>query len=425
MKFPFQTGETLELTAEGIDSSGHGVGSSGGIAIHAPNWLPGEIAEIRITNLSKHHPKAWGTVVELKSKSDQRVKPICPTRHCAGCHWQHWSYPAQLQEKSRIVSEFLGQHVKCVGSPLNRGYRNSAKFVPFEVNGVWLLGNRTLGGGAFVNTLKCEALDPVLKIAAEQLLYILREQELMHLLKYVALRVGNGDCIATLVSEAPLPSGISMEDASGLSGVVSHINKRTDGAVFDAAGPFTALSGSLTISFPLANDSTVKVPPAAFWQVNTKQSLALQNHVAKLIQKEDRVVDYFGGVGAYALNLDCKAITIVETNESAVAAAKNAATNQDRRINVICSDSASAEASGNVFIVNPPRAGLRKMTAVIEQKAPERIVYVSCNPKSLASDLKKMPSYQLDYATAYDMMPNTPHVETVALLVRRKPTPST
>jgi len=167
------------------------------------------------------------------------------------------------------------------------------------------------------------------------------------------------------------------------------------------------------------------ITPNSFFQSNSEMALQMYRKILSLTQ--GKTLDLYSGVGSISLfaSSAAESVTGVEVIQEAVdVAERNRETNEIENVNFICADAGEyvKENSGkfDTLILDPPRSGMHpKMLKYINGMAPERIVYMSCNPVTCRDDVKMLEGYNMDFLEAYDMFPQTPHVETLALLTRR------
>jgi len=434
---------------------GRGVARIDRLVVFVDGGLPGDTVEIEITRRRQHHLEA--KVTELLNPSPSRVTPRCAHFGlCGGCRLQDLAYDKQLEFKASQIRHHLAQiggiedptEIPIIPCEPDYRYRNKMEFT----FGKDSAGQLTIGlhpRGKYwdvFDLLEChlpsESFARIVEITRDHFANTANEpyhtMEHTGFLRFLVVREGQntGQFLVNLVTtagEVVQPAGwvaALREAVPEITTVVRTINtRRANIAVGDLAdiwhgdGTFAEQLGGLDFS----------LGPLSFFQTNTRQAEKL---LAKALEyaaltPEDRVVDLYSGAGAISLFAAQKAgsVTGVELVPEAVTAAKEAADkNGIRNCEFVCADVKdflkSQDPGGthyDVVISDPPRAGLHpKVVKYLLKIAPPRIVYVSCNPSTLARDIALLCAdrYRLAKVTAVDMFPHTPHIEAVAFLQR-------
>jgi 23S rRNA (uracil1939-C5)-methyltransferase len=436
---------SVTITAESLEESGRGIGRAGELEVRATDLLPGESATVEIEHRSRHKPVAWGHVVERDEESEHRRLPACPGfGRCGGCAWQHLGYDQQLVWKRRLVAEALGRAdvLPVVPAPAELGYRNKGKYVVGVVNGRVALGAYAPRSHELVDTVDCRVVSPDIAALASRCRDAIEESQLSPYderartghARYVVLRQGcDGRCLAVLVTTSDAPRAKVIAAAERLGGdVVWMRNDTTTGAI--TTDDHEVLSGRGYVAESVG-DASVEVGPTAFFQVNRAQAARMYRDIAAAaVRSSTRIADLYSGVGGIAFTLAAAGCDVVgiERDPDAVDAAQRAVTRvisggpislRPRSCRFVSGDAArlSELADIDLVVVNPPRSGLGPdaMAAVVDAK-PERIIYVSCGPRSLARDLSVLEGdgYRVEGVQPYDFMPGTGQVETVVFLHR-------
>lgn len=382
--------------------------------------------------------------------SDRRV--VCPVAdRCGGCALIGRPYEAQLETKreelrralSAASDELAGTVEPCVPAPRRRGYRGRAKLAAFARRRGVVLGLYERGGHHVVDLAPCKVQDPGLVAAMESLRSWLEAYELVHPrgpVFYVDLRLARRSSVhATLVvdEEAPTPRPELLrrlvDEIPEIAGLALNRGRRSSsypmGATSDPiAGESvfrTALdAGSATLD--------LEVPPGAFFQVSTDLLPAIHDamHAHLAPAPGERLIDLYCGVGVHGLALAARTpgleIAGVELAPEAVAAAERNARRHAvdaRYVAGPVEDETSRllrQSGVDHVILNPARAGCRPgvIDALVES-GPARLAYLSCRPSTLARDLAALaPAYRVERVVPYDLLPQTDHVEALALLTR-------
>ncbi|ASI99217.1 23S rRNA (uracil(1939)-C(5))-methyltransferase RlmD [Thermococcus celer] len=410
-------------TVERLDDEGFGVVKLGRKEIHVPFTAPGDGVEVRKWRRKKRTLVA--TDFEVTEPSPVRTEPRCPYfGTCGGCLLQHLPYDEQVRFKSDRLSRILGFNVDVIPSPVIYGHRNridvvvSTKGIGFRRRGTWWDA---------VDIDYCpvfgESSKKVLRSLREFIedfkpsLYDIRRNE--GFLRYVVIREGKftGELMVNLVtSEGNLPEEFPYYFDYATS-VYWSVNRTPSDVSY---GDVERFWGSEFIRERLG-DVTYLVHPNSFFQTNSYAAVTLVEEVSELVDGE-RVLDLYSGVGTFGVHLARRGFKVegVEVNPFAVEMAnKNAELNNAEATFRVGRDRDVENLSEyDTVIVDPPRAGLHpKLIRKILKDRPQSIVYVSCNPRTLADNLRELSeTYRLEAAVGLDMFPHTPHVETVVKL---------
>ncbi len=445
-------GDQRTVTCVDLDDDGAGVAREP-MLLHVAGALPGERVAATVEHVSPHRPEAWARLDAIEAASADRRSPACAAfGACGGCVLQHLDYAAQLAWKRARVARALSTHPSLasvevdpmVASPRLLGYRNRSKLVPARAGGRLVLGAFAPRSHDVVSVAGCRIAEPPLDDTASALRAVLEragvapydERTLTGELRHVVLQ-GNRDkaVLATWVTRRALADGPALARAFRAArpevvGVVEHVNPERGNAIFDADGDSHVLDGASAIGERLDIDGRpirLRLSAGAFFQTNREvATLAYAAIAAGLVpDARDVVVDAYSGVGAIALLLARASGEVIgiESHPGAVAdATASAAATGVGNARFVAGDAAATLASiarADLVVVNPPRKGCAP--AVLEQLvrlAPRRIAYLSCDPDTLARDLAALAGRgrHAERVTPYDMLPHTPHVETLAFV---------
>ncbi|MBI2298815.1 MAG: 23S rRNA (uracil(1939)-C(5))-methyltransferase RlmD [Armatimonadetes bacterium] len=445
-------GQEVTLTVDSLAFGGEGVGRSGGMAVFIPFVCPGETVQARVTEVHKRF--ARGELVEVTTASADRVTPFCPLYgRCGGCQLQHLDYPAQLAAKTRAVKDALTRLGRLpdvpvddtVPCPLPLGYRNKIELHAFRADdGHTALGYHTRDEQGHIEVDNCPLAIPEVNQLLEQVTSAVRsvgwpayDPDTTHgLLRMVGLRhaVSTREANLLLVTgRRDVPEKAAwvqaLQQASGKLVGVRHVARtrasqsrlgRSVGELFGR--PLRFKWGGLSL----------RVSPEAFFQVNDLLLDPLWEHIHDALAPEpaDVVLDVYGGVGTYGLRLahEVASVTIVEVDHAAAADAYgNARHNQLGNVTVVRGQaeqvlsSTARERKPTLIVLDPPRQGCSDgVLRVAAGQGARRIVYVSCDPTTLARDLAKLAGmgYNTTGVRPFDLFPQTYHVECVATLAQ-------
>jgi len=406
----------IELRLTDMAHGGEALGRYEGKVIFVPYAIPDEEALVEITEDKGSYARA--RLVEVLSPSPHRVDPPCPhfgPERCGGCQWQHIAYPAQLEFKAAVVRDQLARLGRLPDVPVKPTipsaspwhYRNH---VQFTVDNDGRLGFVATDGRRVEPTQKCYLLHPLL----EELLAAL-DLELPGLTR-LSLRAGVNTGDQMLIFETQDDEPPALETDLPLSCVL-----------LLSEGIPVNLIGNNYITEVVAG-RRFRISATSFFQVNTAAAEELVRLVAEYLAPVgyETLLDAYCGVGTFALTLADKVGQVIGVEEAAGAV-------EDARVNAGGVDNVEfiegrvetvlpqLDRRIDLVVLDPPRQGCRPeaMTALIEL-APRRIVYVSCDPATLARDARKLAEggYQLVEVQPVDMFPQTYHIENVALFER-------
>ena len=408
---------------EGLDAEGMGVLRDGRRVIHVPFTAPEDVVEVRKWRRRKR--KLIAVEFEVVQPSSGRVEPRCPHFGiCGGCLLQHLPYESQVEFKVDKLSKILGMDVEVIPSPVIYGHRNridvviSTKGIGFRKRGTWW---------DVVDIDEC----PVFGKTSGKVLRSLREFIEDHrpglyeigknegFLRYIVMREGKftGELMVNLVtSEGSMP-----EDFHAYFDYADSIYWSVNRTKSDVSyGEIERFWRSEFIRERLG-DVTYLIHPNSFFQTNSYAAVSLLEEVSKRVEGE-KVLDLYSGVGTFGVDLAKRGFEVegVEGNPFAVEMArKNADLNGvNATFRVGLDRDVQDLSSYDTVVLDPPRSGLHpKLIGKILRDKPGNIVYVSCNPKTLAENLKHLSEgYSVEDVVGIDMFPHTPHVEAVVKL---------
>ncbi len=404
----------IRLHLDDMAYNGAAVGRYEGKAVFVPGGIPGEEVLAEIVEDKPRYAQA--RLLEVLNPSPERVAAPCRSfGRCGGCQWQHIAYDAQLRFKHAIVRNQLERIGQIPDPPVQPtigmenpwAYRNNMQFV---VDGEGHLCLLAMGTQEPVAAGDCRLLCPELREISEEL-----ELDFPGL-ERVTLRAGRRTGERMLVLETEGGEAPEVEVDRPLSCVL---------VLPDGTG--AALVGS-THFHEEAGGRRLRVSAGSFFQINSEQA----GHLLRLVREyaavgpAETLLDAYGGVGTFGLALAEQAgrVIIVEENPGAAADARE---NAEGTGNVTVIEGAvedvlpTLEGAIDVAVLDPPRAGVaRAALGALVARRPARVVYVSCDPGSLARDLRYLleQGYRLVEVQPVDMFPQTYHIESVALVVR-------
>jgi 23S rRNA (uracil1939-C5)-methyltransferase len=445
-------GDTLELSVEDLAFGGEGVGRADGYVVFVRGGLPGDRLRVRVTEARGRFGRA--AIDEVLVASPDRVEPPCPYfGQCGGCRLQHLAYPAPLAFKEKQVRDCL-ERLGGLGDVELRpilpaaatyGYRNKMEFTiapappaiglhVFERYDVVLDIERCLLQSDTMNAL----LDEFRRQVHARALTIYDQRTEQGLLRFVMMREGRhtGEAMVNIVAAAP--------DVESLTPVADALRARvpsTASVVLNVNAKKASVAVGTEEHLLLGRDHIVEslggidfqVSANSFFQTNTVQAERLFHLVADAcaLTGRETVLDLYSGTGAISLLLarQCRQVYGIELATAAVDdAVRNARANDIQtasffagEVRHVLPDLVRRGVVADVAVADPPRAGFHpKALAALVALAPPLIVYVSCNPATLARDLGDLArgGYRVEWVQPVDMFPQTPHIEAVARLVR-------
>lgn len=445
--------QTFPLTIKRLGINGEGVGYFKKQVVFVPGALPGEEVVVEAT---KVQPKfAEGRIKNIRKESPFRVQPPCPVyEECGGCQLQHLRYDQQLKEKRDIIIQSLERHTKLpvaeldiretIGMEDPWNYRNKNQFQLGSQDGKVLAGLYGLNSHKLIHIDHCAVQHPkttkatgkVRKILEKLKIPIYNERTKKGLVRTIVTRVGvqTGELqIVLITTKKEFPQkqqlvGEIKKRMPEVKSIVQNINGEKTSIIF---GKETlTLEGSEFIQETLG-DLQFELSARTFFQLNPEQTVLLYNEVkrAAALTGKEKVVDAYCGVGTIGLWVadqagEIRGMDIIP--ESIEDAKKNAARHGIKHAKYVVGKAeeimpkwAKEGWKPDVVIVDPPRTGLgQQLLKTILQVKPKRIVYVSCNPSTLAKDIAVLADkYKVEYMQPVDMFPQTAHVECVSKLI--------
>ena len=416
---------TVNIT--GTSSDGRGIARIDGMTVFVENAVEGDETEIQITNQKKRFAEA--RITKILKASPHRITPECPYfSECGGCHTANTEYAFEVKAKAdnvvqsmRRIGGFKDFKLNSIKSGVEGRYRNKAVY---KLNSLPQCGFYSAKSHNIIDVNDCRLCNE----ADAKILSAVREyiKETNALLTELFIR--RGDTAMVCISADKKPQNIDLLVKS-----ITEADKSVSSIILDTGKKEQVLFGSDYIESKLLG-VRFRISKQSFFQVNPKMTEVLYKKALEYadLQGDERVLDIYCGIGTISLCAALHAGQVIGV-EIVPQAIENAKSNA--RINNITNAqfyASSAEkivpkliSDGerpDVVILDPPRKGSDEATlsAILKAK-PKRIVYVSCNPATLARDAKLLASggYAISASAAVDMFPRTAHVETVVLLQRQ------
>jgi 23S rRNA (uracil1939-C5)-methyltransferase len=431
------------VTLEDLLENGQGVGRIDGLVTFVTGGLPGERVRIAIDVRKRSYVSAHAVAIE--TASPDRVPSICPVfPACGGCQVLHLRYEAQLAWKRRLVADALArlgrlhdvevdQTVTALSQP-DAGYRNKVSLVPRSIKGAMRLGFYAARSHRVVPIEHCPVTLPRLDAAIRALVSFAADvPQAFDGIRHLVARASatTDDLVVSFNGVKPSRALTPLVDelrrrVPALTGIVSNWEPENENALFGKRS--ATIWGAPTLEERIAGAS-LRFGIASFFQVHSGILESIAQQVMELSAGAKRVVDLYCGVGTFGVILGLRGVasTGVEwfkpaVDEAVANAASNGVVNAAFEA-VSALEAVAGERGRSLFagadavIADPPRKGCEpEVLAAIAGNRVPRVLYVSCNPATLARDARILcdAGYRLERATPYDMFPHTGHVEVVA-----------
>lgn len=420
---------TLEALAYGGDAVCHVSGQ----VVFVPDGVPGDGALIEL--VADKGTYSRGTICELLTASPDRTNPFCPlAERCGGCQWQMVSYKSQLEWKRSIVEETIRRIgmfedvavEPCVASPVEHSYRTVGRYPARTTNRPIVFGYHERRSHRMVDIVACPVATERVNTIASNIRAILDEEPDRYDIREITISSSYNkpsSLISLTVDPGKQPGETAfrrLAEIDTVAGVIVRVsgNNRTTRHLYTLGNCHR---------FETIHGVRFRIDERSFFQINIPQTVQLVTIVREMLEGEQcrKLVDGYGGVGLFSL---CCApegadIYLFDTSRPAVQdSIYNADVRGLSRFSAFCAGAVEALGSvgtADVLILDPPRTGLgyEAVRAAASTEA-GTIIYVSCNPTTLARDLALLckQGYHIERVIPVDMFPQTYHIETVAKL---------
>ncbi|MEO0322468.1 MAG: TRAM domain-containing protein [Myxococcota bacterium] len=430
-------GQRLELRITSATASGEGVGPHGGRQVHVPGAFPGERVRARVEAVARQSPRVFAVLEEVLEASPARRPSPCAASdraggRCGGCPLITLAEPAQRELKRAALREVHGLEVASLEAPpLELGYRLSAKRVAFGGPGRVRLGSWQRGSQRPAHMDGCVVDHPTLTEAAAALEEALAETRIAAfdardgtgLLRAVWLKGDGARVLVTLVTATPGPGDEAVLRRVAASLPVHGVawSVKTGAGASLRGAPATALAGTPELRFDLG-EGTLEVGPLAFLQPNP----AVAEHMYDALvgtQHGALALDLYAGAGLTTRRLARRFSRVVASEANAEAAARLGIAPEP--VNDVLARLIANGERPELIVANPPRAGLGPEVArALGRLGAPALRMLACGPAGLRRDLDALAAagYALRELRAFDPLPQTPHVELLAVLQRSSST---
>ncbi len=449
-------GDVLEVVPQKLVYEGAALAKPDGYPVFIDGACPGDKLKIKITKANKNFANA--VIEEIIEPSPHRVKPFCPMHNvCGGCGWQHIDYDFQLEQKRNIVEETVkkitGEDIEVkpvVASPQTKAFRSKVQYPVSQtkVSKRLLVGYYKKGSHELVNIKFCpiqpKIIDKITDFIRQnaQELGISGYSEKLHKgnLKHIVYRYSRSEnnlIVIFVVNDTQLRDKFKKlskkltDEFAHIKGCLINYNPEKTNLIM--SNDTRKITGENFITEKIG-DKIFKISANSFFQVNIGSAENIFNIVKDIIKnnyKDCRILDAYSGVSSFGIWLSDAAKEVVSVEEAPSAtkdAAENVKLNNVTNLTALNGDAKKIFeeliAQGQKFdvtVLDPPRKGCEKESLDYAVKLTEKaIIYVSCNPSTLARDLKYLHEngFQTQYIQPVDMFCHSYHIESVALLKR-------
>ncbi|QEK13580.1 23S rRNA (uracil(1939)-C(5))-methyltransferase RlmD [Crassaminicella thermophila] len=445
--------QIYSMKIEDIGHKGEGIGKIEGFTVFADGGIVGDLVKVKITVVKKNY--AVGKIIKIEEPSPDRIDPICSIAYvCGGCQIQHMDYSGQLRIKEKKVKDNLERIGKLKNVTIHKvlgmtnpyRYRNKAQF-PVGTADKSVIGFYKRKTHDIVDIETChiqhDVNDKIIKIIRDYInkhkISTYDEKTGKGLIRHILTKVGftTGEIMVVIITNGKnLPNKgelieALLDEIPQIKSIVQNINtKRTNRILGQEC--ITLYGEDKIVDY--IGDLKFNISPLSFFQVNPIQTKVLYEKALEFadLNGEETVYDIYCGIGTISLFLAQKAKYVhgIEIVDEAIQDAKeNARINGIENVNFYTGAAEEVVPKlyekglkADVVVLDPPRKGCdEKVLDTIVNMNPERIVYVSCNPSTLARDLKYLDEkgYKAVEVQPVDMFPHTMHVESVVLIKRK------
>jgi 23S rRNA (uracil1939-C5)-methyltransferase len=421
--------ESRKTKIEKLVSGGHGLCRLDGRVVLVPYSAPGD--EVLLEVAPTRRGVGWGSIRRILAPSPSRVSPFCPQyTQCGGCQLQHISYPDQLEHKRLIVEDALRRLAglkdadvdSCIGSPAPVAYRNRVRFHCHRGK----IGFHKSRSRTIVPLEHCPLLSGNINTCLKQISSVISGRHVEGLSEIQMTEGTDSRVVLMLEMDSASDAGFTgdLQENVAVSGAAVRIHHRRN------------LLWGEDRSAISVEGRTFRIGQGSFFQANTRLLSVLIQEVLDTVGTRDieTGVELYAGVGVFSIMLSDRVrnLVAVEWNRDA---AEDALVNlKAHRIENVEVMTASAEDATDLLlsrnirpglvVIDPPREGLSKTVChKLIQMSPQQLIYVSCDPATLARDIKYIlasGAYRLEKIKPLDMFPHTSHIECIASLVRKQ-----
>lgn len=482
MELNLKLNDEIEIEIIGIANGGEGVGRYNNFVVFVPYSAMNDVLKVKITEISKSFARA--KIIEIKKPSSDRITPICKYFYgiekeifCGGCDFMHIDYKKQLEYKEKFVlnaiekigkidkNEFVWEGI--IGNPHKNvfGYRNKLQLpLATDEKGIAYLGFFAPNTHSVVKIEECHIQPKELNIISQEFIRLVNKEKIAIYdekkqtngsngfgLRHLCLRINkNKEVLLTIVGTY---AGEEHKDIlakikslaqtlfndwrfkKNIKGIIYNVNRESSNFVFGRDEKFWTICGVDEISENIG-DINYKISSPSFFQVNTNIAEKLYANVKNFIDPKgnEKILDLYcgsGGIGLFIAKNIGKLVGVEVIKQAAENAAESAFLNGIKNAVYYCAKVEEileeileeiVDEKFDIVILNPPRKGVAEEVIVqIDKIKPKKIIYVSCNPTTLARDLKRFRElgYKLKKGKSFDMFPQTSNVETLVEIEKK------
>ncbi len=406
--------DQVEVQVESIAFGGDAVARHNGLAMFIPGGAPGDFLRVQITERNRRYVRA--SIVDVLQPGSARVVAPCPVYpRCGGCQWQHITYAEQFKAKvdvvTRALARFEPRQVQHWPAPATSGYRRRARLHWTSRDGV-TIGFRERQSERLVDITRCLQLEPALEACLPRL----RE-----LLEHADRTSGHAELLSNHRNEIHLGLRVDSGNGEKLIKAMQEIDNAWWHGARVTEGSASIVIGAASLELDARG---LMASATAFTQANAAQDAVLRDCVSRLVSRAtaERVLEFHAGIGNFTLDIARSGVGVdaVEANPEAVSLLQNNC--HGLLVNAITADADQHEwlQKPDCVLLDPPREGAAALMTRLASKRVPHIIYVSCDPMTLARDLTVLMKarYRLHEVNIIDMMPHTYHIETVCFLSR-------
>ena len=427
----FKTGMILPpLTVETLVNGGAGLARHEGRVVFIPHTAVDDIVRCRITKVKKNFLEA--EIVEMIKPALQRRKPLCPVAgDCGGCQWQHLPYSEQLHWKESLFHQTLSRRCHCDATQLlpiaaadEWGYRSRVQIKCCVRNSKFITGFYRPKSHSVVSIDHCPIIAPELNLLLDLLRELIDQSPYAAAITQLDLAMGTEGNVSAVIH-------YSGDDLIALSQLL--LTKDLSAAVLIKTAPKSKL---INLQGDGILELVVDSPPirlryatGSFAQINLQQNRRLVAAVVSLadLSGDEQVLDLYCGMGNFSLPLALRAKQVVGVEESSVSikmAGENSRLNEIENVEFYRRSAEGAltdflqQRAFDLLLLDPPRSGAIEIMGELLESPVKKVIYVSCDPQTLARDLSLLISggYELVSSQPFDLFPQTHHCESVTLL---------
>ncbi len=429
----------------GYTKDGYGVVKIDGFPLFVKGMMDQEEAELVITLVKKTY--GYAKILKLLKTNPERIEPICPiAKQCGGCQLQHMSYKEQLSFKKQKVQDVMDRIAKIdiqvedtlgMKAPLN--YRNKGQIPVGIEKGSVVTGFYRISSNTIIDTDTCKIQSEKINEVLKQMRRLFDKYENAVAFRHLLIKhafVTNEIMVVWITRSSNFSHMKEMvqdlvDAIPEIKSIIVNVNKRKDNVILGNEEHLIYGKDSIVDEI---DGLQFHISSKSFYQVNPVQTKVLYGKALEFCQLNgnETVIDLYCGVGTISMFLAKKAGKVigVEIVEQAIENAKdNAKRNHLDNVEFVCSDAATYAKKlseegmkPDVVVVDPPRKGcdLTTLESIVTM-SPKRLVYVSCDPATLARDIQILEqyNYHAQIVQPVDMFPFTHHVETIVLLSRK------